>query len=78
MFWELKHLVIKKIPGSRKATDILFGTNIFSMSAKLTELFAKDKFPSGPDRGGSERTASRVFVDQIRRENKIICQTYWR
>ena len=66
---------LKKIPGSRKATDILFGTNIFSMSAKLTELFAKDKFPSGPDRGGSERTASRVFVDQIRRENKIIRDT---
>jgi len=66
---------LKKIPGSRKATDILFGTNIFSMSAKLTELFAKDKFPSGPDKGGSERTASRIFVDQIRRENKIIRDT---
>jgi len=66
---------LKKIPGSRKTTDILFGTNIFSMSAKLTELFAKDKFPSGPDKGGSERTASRIFVDQIRRENKIIRDT---
>lgn len=61
---------LQKIPGSRKATDILFGTNIFSLFGKLAEENAKGKL--GPDKGGAERVQSRIYLDQLRRETKIL------
>lgn len=61
---------LQKIPGSRKATDILFGTNIFSLFGKLAEENAKGKL--GPDKGGAERVQSRIYLDQVRKETKIL------
>ncbi len=61
---------LEKIPGSRKITDVLFGTNIFSLLGKLSELDAKSK--AGTKANLEPRSASRVYVQQLRLENKII------
>ena len=60
---------LQKIPGSRKITDVLFGTNIFSLAGKLTELEAKSK--AGTKANLEPRSSSRVYLQQLRLETKI-------
>jgi hypothetical protein len=64
---------LQKIPGAKKATDILFGTNIFSLLGKLAEEETKSK--AGTKANLEPRSASRVYVQQLRLENKIIRDT---
>ena len=64
---------LQKIPGAKKATDILFGTNIFSLLGKLAEEETKSKV--GTKANLEPRSASRVYVQQLRLENKIIRDT---
>ena len=61
---------LEKIPGSRKLTDVLFGTNIFSLLGKLSELDAQSKAGTKPNL--EARSSSRVYGQQLRLENKII------
>ena len=61
---------LEKIPGSRKVTDILFGTNIFSLLGKLEEIDAKSK--AGTKANLEPRSASRVYLQQLRLESKIV------
>jgi hypothetical protein len=61
---------LEKIPGSRKVTDVLFGTNIFSLLGKLSELDAKSN--AGTRANLEPRSSSRVYGQQLRLENKII------
>jgi hypothetical protein len=62
----LADLLIRLQPGGLGARA---GFNLLSSAG------ASARAKNAPDRGGAERTASRVFVDQIRRENKIIRDT---
>jgi len=64
---------LQKIPGAKRATDILFGTNIFSLLGKLAEEETKSK--AGTKANLEPRSASRVYVQQLRLENKIIRDT---
>jgi len=64
---------LQKIPGAKKSTDILFGTNIFSLLGKLAEEETKSK--AGTKANLEPRSASRVYVQQLRLENKIIRDT---
>ena len=64
---------LEKIPGSRKLTDVLFGTNIFSLLGKLSEIEAQSKAGTKPNLDG--RSSSRVYGQQLRLENKIIKDT---
>jgi len=64
---------LKKIPGSRKLTDVLFGTNIFSLLGKLSEIEAQSKAGTKPNL--EARSSSRVYGQQLRLENKIIKDT---
>ena len=64
---------LQKIPGSRKITDVLFGTNIFSLSRKLSEIEAQSKAGTKPNL--EARSSSRVYGQQLRLENKIIKDT---
>jgi len=61
---------LEKIPGSRKVTDILFGTNIFSLLGKLSEIDAKSK--AGTKANLEPRSSSRVYLQQLKLENKIV------
>jgi hypothetical protein len=61
---------LQKIPGSKTATDILFGTNIFGLLGKLAEEDAKSK--AGTKANLEPRSASRVYLQQLKLENKII------
>jgi len=38
----------------------------------LSRFGGTEKIKAGPDRGGAERTASRAYLDQLRRETKIL------
>lgn len=60
---------LKKIPGAEKGADILFGTNIFSLLGKLAEEDRKSKAGTKPNL--EPRFASRVYLQQLRLENKI-------
>jgi hypothetical protein len=60
---------LQKVPGSRKVTDVLFGTNIFSMLNKLSEENKKASAGSKPNQ--EPRYLSRVFTQQLRLENKL-------
>jgi hypothetical protein len=60
---------LQKVPGSRKVTDVLFGTNIFSMLNKLSEENRKGQAGSKPNQ--EPRYLSRVFTQQLRLENKL-------
>jgi len=53
--------------------DVLFGTNIFSLLGKLAEEETKSK--AGTKANLEPRSASRVYVQQLRLENKIIRDT---
>jgi hypothetical protein len=64
---------LQKIPGAKRATDILFGTNIFGLLGKLAEEESKSK--AGTKANLEPRSASRVYVQQLRLENKIIRDT---
>jgi hypothetical protein len=64
---------LQKIPGAKRATDILFGTNIFGLLGKLAEEETKSK--AGTKANLEPRSASRVYVQQLRLENKIIRDT---
>jgi hypothetical protein len=64
---------LEKIPGSRKISDILFGTNIFGLLGKLAEEDRKSK--AGTKANLEPRSSSRVYVQQLRLENKIIKDT---
>ena len=64
---------LEKIPGSRKLTDVLFGTNIFSLLGKLSEIEAQSKAGTKPNL--EARSSSRVYGQQLRLENKIIKDT---
>lgn len=64
---------LEKIPGSRKLTDVLFGTNIFSLLGKLSEIEAQSKAGAKPNL--EARSSSRVYGQQLRLENKIIKDT---
>ena len=61
---------LQKIPGSKRVTDVLFGTNIFGLLGKLAEEDAKSK--AGTKANLEPRAASRVYLQQLRLENKII------
>jgi hypothetical protein len=63
---------LQKVPGSRKVTDVLFGTNIFSMLNKLSEENKKASTGSKPNQ--EPRYLSRVFTQQLRLENKLAAQ----
>ena len=60
---------LQKVPGSRQVTDILFGTNIFSMLNKLNEIDIKSQAAGAPNR--EPRAASRIYAQQLRLENKL-------
>jgi hypothetical protein len=60
---------LQKVPGSRKVTDVLFGTNIFSMLNKLSEENRKASAGNKPNQ--EPRAASRIFAQQLRLENKL-------
>ena len=60
---------LQKVPGSRKVTDVLFGTNIFSMLNKLSEENKKASAGTKPNQ--EPRYLSRVFTQQLRLENKL-------
>jgi hypothetical protein len=61
---------LQKIPGSKRVTDVLFGTNIFGLLGKLAEEDAKSKARTKPNL--EARSSSRVYGQQLRLENKII------
>jgi hypothetical protein len=61
---------LQKIPGSKRVTDVLFGTNIFGLLGKLAEEDAKSKAGTKPNL--EARSSSRVYGQQLRLENKII------
>ena len=61
---------LQKIPGSKRVTDVLFGTNIFGLLGKLAEEDAKSK--AGTKANLEPRSASRVYLQQLKLENKII------
>jgi len=61
---------LQKIPGSKKVTDVLFGTNIFNLLGKLAEEENKSK--AGTKANLEPRSASRVYLQQLRLENKIV------
>lgn len=61
---------LKKIPGAEKGANILFGTNIFSLLGKLAEEDRKSKAGSKPNL--EPRSASRVYLQQLRLETKIV------
>ena len=61
---------LQKIPGSKRVTDVLFGTNIFGLLGKLAEEDAKSK--AGTKANLEPRAASRVYLQQLKLENKII------
>jgi hypothetical protein len=61
---------LQKIPGSKRVTDVLFGTNIFGLLGKLAEEDAKSK--AGTKANLEPRSASRVYGQQLRLENKIM------
>ena len=63
---------LQKVPGSRKITDILFGTNIFSMANKLNEINKQAAAGTKPNQ--EPRAASRIFAQQLRLENKLAAQ----
>jgi hypothetical protein len=63
---------LQKVPGSRKVTDVLFGTNIFSMLNKLSEENKKASAGTKPNQ--EPRYLSRVFTQQLRLENKLAAQ----
>jgi len=63
---------LQKVPGSRKVTDVLFGTNIFAMLNKLSEENKKASAGSKPNQ--EPRYLSRVFTQQLRLENKLAAQ----
>ena len=58
---------LQKIPGSKRVTDVLFGTNIFGLLGKLAEEDAKSK--AGTKANLEPRAASRVYLQQLRLEN---------
>jgi hypothetical protein len=61
---------LQKIPGSKRVTDVLFGTNIFGLLGKLAEEENKSK--AGTKANLEPRAASRVYLQQLKLENKII------
>jgi len=61
---------LQKIPGSKRVTDVLFGTNIFGLLGKLAEEDAKSKAGTKPNL--EARSSSRVYLQQLKLENKII------
>ncbi len=61
---------LQKIPGSKKVTDVLFGTNIFNLLGKLAEEENKSK--AGTKANLEPRSASRVYLQQLRLETKIV------
>jgi hypothetical protein len=66
---------LKKIPGSRKVTDVLFGTNIFSMLAKLAEIDQKSKAKDDPAVNTANMRESRLnlkFNKEVVKYNKIL------
>ncbi len=62
--------------GSTKVGGVLFNVkNIPVLGAYIAgfqELGASERAKTGSDRGGAERTASRAYLDQLRRETKIL------
>ena len=64
---------LQKIPGFKKATDIIYSTTIFSLLGKLAEENAKSKAGTKPNL--EARSASRLYGQQLRLENKIIKDT---
>ena len=61
---------LQKIPGSKRISDVLFGTNTFSLLGKLLEEENKSK--AGTKANLEPRAASRVYLQQLKLENKII------
>ena len=60
---------LQKIPGSKRVTDVLFGTNIFGLLGKLAEEDAKSK--AGTKANLEPRSSSRIYLQQLRLETKI-------
>jgi hypothetical protein len=59
---------LQKIPGSKRVTDVLFGTNIFGLLGKLAEEDAKSK--AGTKANLEPRSSSRIYLQQLRLESK--------
>ena len=66
---------VKKLPGARTVTDVLFGTNIFSMLGKYFELDQKEKAKDDPALNKANIRESRLglkFNKEVVKYNKIL------
>jgi len=66
---------LKKVPGSRQVTDVLFGTNIFSMLAKLAEIDQKENAKDDPALNKANMRENRLnlkFNKEVVKYNKIL------
>jgi hypothetical protein len=66
---------VKKLPGARKVTDVLFGTNIFSMLGKYFELDQKENAKDDPALNKANMRESRLnlkFNKEVVKYNKIL------
>jgi hypothetical protein len=66
---------VKKLPGARKVTDVLFGTNIFSMLGKYFELDQKENAKDDPAVNKANMRENRLnlkFNKEVVKYNKIL------
>jgi hypothetical protein len=66
---------VKKLPGARKVTDVLFGTNIFSMLGKYFELDQKENAKDDPALNKANMRENRLnlkFNKEVVKYNKIL------
>jgi hypothetical protein len=63
---------LQKLPGGQAIFNIQNIPIVGGYLAGLSQLGAAERAKAGPDKGGAERVQSRIYLDQLRRETKIL------
>jgi hypothetical protein len=63
---------LQKLPGGQAIFNIQNIPIVGGYLAGLSQLGAAERAKAGSDKGGAERVQSRIYLDQLRRETKIL------
>lgn len=63
---------LQKLPGGQAIFNIQNIPIVGGYLAGLSQLGAAERAKAGPDKGGAERVQSRIYLDQLRKETKIL------